>query len=378
MSVSESIDCIEPIRIAHVVGKMVGGGLEATVLNYYRCIDRSKIQYDFIVDNDSTLIPEEIAELGGRVILVPPYQKQLAYQRELYRIFKENNYKIVYSHMNTLSIFPMYVAWKAKIPVRIAHNHSTAGKGELKKNLIKYSLRPFAKIFPNTLCACSTFAGKWLFGQQAMNSGKITIWKNAVNINKFLYSSDTRKRIRKECGIENQFVVAHVGRFIHQKNHEFIVKIFEEIHIMKPETILLLVGSGDRIEEIKNMVSTLNLTDSVMFLGNRSDIADVYQAMDAFVMPSFYEGLGMVAVEAQIAGLPVVCADTIPIEAKISDNMKYLSLHDSVRTWANLVLSFSRGYERKNMKGCAEDLGYDINFAAQKMTKWYCELLDIK
>lgn len=368
----------KPVRVAHVVGKMLGGGLEASVLNYYRNIDRSIIQYDFLVDDDSTLIPEEIEQMGGRVIKIPPYQHQLTYQRALYRILKENNYPLVYSHMNTLSVFSLFAAWRAKVPIRIAHNHSTAGKGEWKKNLMKYSLRPFAKVFPTDLCACTFFAGEWLFGKKVMRQGKVKVWQNAVEIDNFLFDQARRDSMRVELGIEDKYVVAHVGRFIHQKNHEFIVEIFDCIRRKKENAVLLLVGDGELVPMIKDKIRSLGLEKDVIFLGNRSDIANIYQAMDVFVMPSFYEGLGMVAVEAQIAGLPVICADTVPVEAKICDNMKYLRLNDPAEKWANLLLQYTDSFVRKNMKEAAIKAGYDIKPAAQKMTEWYKQILSIK
>lgn len=367
-----------PVRVAHIVGKMVGGGLEATVLNYYRHIDRSKIQYDFFVDSDSVLVPEdEINSLGGRVILIPPYQKPVQYQRELNRLLKKNQYTMVYAHMNTLSIFPLFAAWRAKVPIRVAHNHSTAGKGELKKNLMKYTLRPFAKVFPTNLCACSKFAGKWLFGKKAIRDHQITIWQNAVEVRNFLFSQGIRDKTRKELGVSDKYVIAHVGRFIHQKNHDFIIDIFSEIHRKKSDAVLLLVGSGELMSHIKNRVQSLGLADAVIFTGNISNIANIYQAMDVFLLPSFYEGLGMVAVEAQIAGLPVLCADTVPEEAKICENMQYYSLNDSAEKWADAALSFSKGFVRENMQKNAVEKGYDIEKAAEKMTAWYTQLLNM-
>ena len=280
--------------------------------------------------------------------------------------------------MNTLSVFPLFAAWRAKVPIRVAHNHSTAGKGEWKKNIMKYSLRPFAKVFPTTLCACTNFAGEWLFGKKAMIDGKVTIWQNAVEIDKFLFNLEKRNAVRKKYSIEDRFVVAHVGRFIHQKNHEFIIDIFNEVYKKNNKAVLMLVGSGDLMPMIKEKVHNLGLDSVVLFLGNRSDIADIYQAMDIFVMPSFYEGLGMVAVEAQIAGMPVICADTVPEEARICDNFEYLSLNDSAAVWAQEVLNNAENTERRNMKQAAVEAGYDIDTAAKKMTEWYKTLLHIK
>ena len=176
------------IRIAQVIGKWLGGGVEAVVMNYYRHIDRNKIQFDFICDSDSTNIPyEEIEKLGGKVILVPPYQKVFAYHKELKKIFKENNYKIVHSHINTLSVFPLYAAKCAGVPIRIAHSHSTTNKKEWKKNFIKQILRPFSKIFATHYFACSEYAGRWLFGNKEYDKGKVFLLNNAIDVNRFKY-----------------------------------------------------------------------------------------------------------------------------------------------------------------------------------------------
>ena len=178
-----------PIRVAHIIGKWLGGGVEAVVMNYYRHIDRSKIQFDFLCDEDSTNIPyEEIEQLGGRVILIPPYQKVFKYQKELIRIFKENNYKIVHSHINTLSIFPLRAAKKAGVKVRIAHSHSTTNKKEWKKNLLKQVLRPFSKVYATNYMCCSELAGRWLFGDKTYDSGQVYLLNNAINLDKFKYN----------------------------------------------------------------------------------------------------------------------------------------------------------------------------------------------
>lgn len=177
----------EPIRVAQVVGKMVGG-VEAVVMNYYRHIDRSKVQFDFLVDSDSTLVPrEEIESLGGRVFEIPPYQHVVEYQRELQRLFKEENWKIVHSHINALSVFPLRAAKKAGIPVRIAHSHSTSGKGEFAKNVIKGSLKLFSTRYPTDLAACTEHAGKWLFG-----SSCFTVFNNAIDLNNFSFNRSIR------------------------------------------------------------------------------------------------------------------------------------------------------------------------------------------
>lgn len=270
----------EPIRIAQIMGKWVGGGVESVVMNYYRHIDRTKIQFDFICDSDSTDIPyEEIEKLGGRVILIPPYQHIFKYNKELLKVFKENNYKIVHSNINTLSVFPLRIAKKAKIPVRIAHSHSTSNKKEWKKNLLKNILKPFSKVYANKYMCCSELAGRWLFGDKEYDKGTVYLLNNAIDLNKYKYDVKIRKNKRKELSIKDStFVVGHIGRFVEQKNHRFLIDIFDVIHKRHNNSILLLAGQGPLMDEMKQKVKDLGLEDSVRFLGQRSDAAELYQA----------------------------------------------------------------------------------------------------
>ncbi|WP_304583374.1 glycosyltransferase, partial [Dubosiella newyorkensis] len=204
----------EPIRIAQMMTDMNFGGVEMVVMNYYRNIDRTKVQFDFIVLEGSTIPQrEEIEALGGRIYIVPRYTHLIQYEKAIQKIFKENDYKIVHSHMNTLGIFSLYGAKKAGVPVRILHNHSTAGKGETKKNIIKYILRPFAKIYPTHLCACSKYAGEWVYGKNT----EFKVFNNAIDLDKFKYNEVVRNELRKELDIEKKFVIGHIGRFCYQK-----------------------------------------------------------------------------------------------------------------------------------------------------------------
>ena len=369
----------EPLRIALVIGKLFNGGVENIVMNYYRNIDREKIQYDFIIDGDSTNtdMQNEIINLGGKVIMIPPYQKQFAYQKALYQLFTENHYPLVYSHLNTLSVFPLFAAWRAGIKIRIAHNHSTAGKGEFKRNIMKYSLRPFAKIFPTHLCACSRFAGEWLFGKRAMNSGRVTVWQNAIDTERFAYDESKREDMRRQLHIENKFVVGHAGRFMRQKNHDFLIDIFSEIHKRRSDSVLLLAGDGPLMGSVREKVNRLGLSECVIFPGSVNDIERYYHAMDIFMFPSLYEGLGMSAVEAQISGLPVICSTEVPDEAVICDNIKFIPLRKLASEWAEESLRLSDNHVRSDMSFAAREHGFDIKAQAEKMTRWYCELLNI-
>lgn len=368
----------EPIRVAQIIGKWVGGGVESVVMNYYRHIDRTKIQFDFVCDNDSINIPyDEIKKLGGRIILVPPYQKVFEYQKELIKIFKENNYKIVHSHINTLSIFPLRAAKKAGVPVRIAHSHSTTNKKEWKKNILKQILRPFSKIYATDYMCCSELAGRWLFGNKEYDKGNVYLLNNAIDLDKFKYDEQLRNKKRKELNIKDDtLVIGHIGRFVEQKNHRFLIDIFNEVHKQNNDSLLILVGQGPLMEEIKEKVKNLGLEDYVKFLGQRNDVNELYQVFDVFCLPSLYEGLPVVGIEAQAIGLLCVLSDDMTKETKVLNETKFLSLKQSADIWAKIILNkqlmlLNKNNTTKKMSA----VGYDINIESFKLEKIYKKLI---
>ena len=363
----------EPIRIAQIIGKWVGGGVEAVVMNYYRNIDHEKIQFDFICDSDSTNIPyDEIEKLGGKVILIPPYQKVFKYQKELRKVLRNGNYKIIHSHINTLSVFPLYAAKKVGIPVRIAHSHSTTNKREWKKNMLKQILRPFSKTFATDYMCCSELAGRWLFGDKEYDKGNVYLLNNAIDVDKFKYNEKVRKEKRKELNIQDDtLVIGHVGRFVEQKNHRFLIEIFDEIHKQNNNSILLLAGQGPLMEEMKEKVKKLNLEDNVIFLGQRSDINELYQMFDVFLLPSLYEGLGMVLIEAQCAGLPSFASTEVPKIAKVSDVLDFIDLTTPKEIWVDIILQSINNYKRNNRLKDCQKFGYDINKEVKKLENKY-------
>ena len=366
----------EPIRVAQIVGKWIGGGVESVVMNYYRYIDRTKIQFDFICDEDSTNIPyEEIEKLGGKVILIPPYQKVFKYHKVLKKILKDADYKIVHSHINTLSVFSLFAAKCARIPVRIAHSHSTTNKKEKKKNALKQLLRTFSKLFATDYMCCSELAGRWLFGNKEYDKGNVYLLNNAIDIDKFKYNEEVRKRKREELNIQdNTLVIGNVGRFVEQKNHRFLIDIFNEIHKQNDNSILLLAGQGPLMGEIKIKVKNLGLEKCVKFLGQRKDINELYQAFDVFCLPSLYEGLPVVGVEAQATGLLCVFSKDMTKETKILESTQFLSLNQKASEWAKIILDKSKLNCKKDTSKEMSENGFDINIEANKLEKIYRKL----
>ena len=366
----------EPIRVASVIGRYIGGGVEAVTINYYRNIDKNKVQLDFICDEDSTNIPyEEIEKMGGKVIIIPSYSKPFKYHKALKRVLKEGNYKIIHSNINTLSVFSLFAAKCAGVPVRIAHSHSTTNKKEKKKNLMKQILRPFSKVFATDYMCCSELAGRWLFGNKEYDKGNVYLLNNAIDLDKFKYNESLRKKKRKELSIkDNTLVIGHIGRFVAQKNHDFLIDIFNEIHKKNNNSILLLAGQGPLMEDIKNKVKELNLDDSVKFLGQRNDANELYQAFDVFLLPSLYEGLPVVGVEAQAAGLLCYLSDDMTKETKVLDITKFMSLNNTPKEWADNILDDVKKYKRIDTSKEMTAKNFNIKEEAKKLEEYYLNL----
>lgn len=366
-----------PIRIAQIIGKWVGGGVEAVIMNYYRNIDKSKIQFDFICDSDSTNIPyEEIESLGGKVMLVPPYQKPIKYHKELKRILKENKYEIVHSHISTMSLFSLFAAKCAGVKVRIAHSHSTTNKAEWKKNLMKQVLKHFSRVFATHYMCCSELAGRWLFGNKVYDKGQVYLLNNAIDLDKFKYNEEVRKEKRKELGIKDDtLVIGHIGRFVQQKNHTFLIDIFYEIIKKNEKAIFLLAGQGPLLDEIKERVKSLNLNDCVQFLGQRNDASELYQAFDIFLLPSLYEGLPVVGIEAQASGLLCIFSDDMTKETKVLDSTFFMSLNNTALEWAEKMLESYRNFKRVDTRKEISDNNFNIKEESTKLENYYLDKL---
>ncbi len=361
---------VGPVRVAHVMGKMVGGGVEAVVMNYYRHIDRSRVQFDFLVDEDSAFVPrEEIGSLGGRVFEVPPYQRPFAYARSLESLFADEGWPIVHSHVNALSVFPLRVAARAGVPVRIAHSHSTAGKGEPVKNALKRLLRTQANRYPTHRLACSRYAGEWLFGEGA----GFDVLYNAIELDRFPFNAEVRAEARADLGlVGDELAVGHVGRFMAQKNHTFLLDAFAEVAARRPDAVLLLVGAGELRPSVERRASELGIKGRIRFLGQRDDVERLYQAFDAFALPSLYEGLCLVGIEAQRAGLPCLLSDAITREVDVTGTVRFLPIDDP-SAWADALCALRAGERVPASPERFSD--YDIHAAAGRLAERYLDLV---
>lgn len=362
-----------PIRIAYIIGKMWAGGVETVVFNYYRAINHDKFQFDFYYDEDSTVEPpQDLIEMGARFIKLPPYQNLPMYLKELRIHLKKEKYTIVHSHLNTLSVFPLYAAWKEHVPIRIAHNHSVPGGKEFGRNIAKQILRRFSKLFSTDYFACSEKAGRWMFGNTDFDNGKVFVMKNAVDFEKFVMSEEEISTRKKSLGIDGKVVVGHIGRFTYAKNHKFLLNIFMEMRKQNSSTVLLLVGDGELHDEIVGYINKLGLNEAVVLTGKVRDPENYYKLNDVIVLPSIFEGLSMTAVESQVAGVPCLISNAIPKEAIISDGCLSLDINDAPETWAENAFKLVN----KNISYSHNKNDYDIRIQVKKLEKWYSSKIE--
>ncbi|MEK3760020.1 glycosyltransferase family 1 protein [Paenibacillus sp. FSL P4-0338] len=366
MSVHES-----PLRILHVFGIMNCGGAETFIMNVYRNIDREKIQFDFIVHSeDKGYYDDEIKALGGRIYQVPKFSGRnfLNYVKS-WKLFLEEHseYRIIHSHIrSTASIF-LRLAKKQGLKT-IIHSHSTSS-GTGFSAFVKDTLQLPLRYITDYRFACSRAAGEWLFGNE-----KFDIINNAINSEKYIFNKDSRKLIRNTLGLNGKFVIGHIGRFNAPKNHIFILNVFKKIHELNPNSALLLVGDGDLREELEKKIKELNLMNSVILTGIRNDIPELLHAMDVFLFPSLYEGLGIAVIEAQATGLPCIVSDTLPNEVLITDLVKFISLKESLDYWINEIIATKDAIRNNKFEEIIKS-NYDIKDQVKLIKQFYLKNL---
>jgi len=368
---------LEPIRVLHVFGALNSGGAESRTMDIYRQIDRSLIQFDFLVHtNNKGFFQEEILSMGGRIYCVPRFGLKtiLSYPKELKNFFKNHpEYKIIHGHILSTAFIYQRVAKKNNIPIRIAHSRC-GSRSELNlTNIIKETCKRLSRYYVTEKFAVSDTAAVSAFGKNDVASGNVKILPNAIKAKRYTYNEEVRVKKRVEFDLVDKFVIGHIGRFSSQKNHRFILDTFKEIHQRLPNSRLMLVGDGELRESIERKIRDLGLNSSVILTGVRSDVPELLQAMDVLIFPSLFEGLPGVVLEAQAAGLPSVISDKITKEVKITDLVKYYSLDESPKKWAELIIEFSKGYRRRNTYHEIVNAGYDIDSVAQWYQNFYLE-----
>ena len=360
------------IRVLHIVGIMNQGGIETLLMNLYRNIDRSIVQFDFLVhSNNEGYFNKEIISLGGKIYsIINPFSLKgmFQYNKELSSFFKKHTeYTIVHSHMNTFSGIILSVAKNAGVNIRIAHSHATGISNPIRRPM-GIIAKHFGEDAITNSFACSRDAAKWNFNK---TSEKTYIFKNTIDIEKYRFSKKTRMLYRNKLGLKNKHVVGHIGRFDKIKNHSFLIDIHAKLIKKQENTVLLLIGEGPLLTYIQKKVHDLNIDNSVIFLGNRNDVEKLLCAMDLFILPSINEGLGIVAIEAQTSGLPCFVSDALPPETKVSSLLNYLPLSKGTDYWASYIQEKITSRNRDNAYIEVKKQDYDIKKSAEWLKNFY-------
>ncbi len=361
------------MRVAQVIGKLAAAGVEAVVNNYYCSMNTERIQFDYFIDEDSELAPpQEMIDRGARYFVVPSTRHAAARVRALTALFRENHYAIVHAHMNTLNLPVLYAAWRADVPVRISHNHSAAAPEEKARTLLKLMLRPTAGWFATDRMACGEQAAVWMFGKKAVEAGRVTVLPNAIDAAAFAYDAAGRDSLRRQWGFDaDMVVIGHVGRFMPQKNHAFLLTCFAQYHKRHANSRLLLVGGGELKEQVQRQAETLGIGGAVCMAGVHKDMRQVYSAMDIFALPSLYEGLPMVCLEAQANGLPCLMSDRVTAETAVTPEAVFLPLDHGPEPWC---AAFERADRQKDRAGGVEAVrraGRDVRQTGIQLERLY-------
>ncbi len=366
----------EPLRVLNVTTVLRAAGIESFIMNMYRNIDREKVQFDFMVMRDEKeFYDDEIKKLGGKKFTIHVHSKNtlikiLKESRELYKFLKNNHYSVVHIHYTTpLRAFYLLAAKKAGVPVRIYHSHSAEVSGKSSAKLAIYSFcREKINKWATDFFACSKAAAQWMYVKEGLEKSEVIY--NGIDINKFKFDENVRKEVRKELNMENNFIIVHTGRFLEQKNHKFVIEIFKSLKKKCPKAKLLLLGTGDLVDDMKKLVEKYSLSGDVEFLGVRSDVNRILNAADCYVMPSLYEGLPVAAVEAECSGLPCILSTNITKEVALTNKVKFLDLDENIENWCQTILKL-KDNPRMDCSNDIKKSGYDVHEVALNLQKFY-------
>lgn len=381
----------ETIRVLHVLGGVGLGGAESRIMDLYRQMDRDEIQFDFLVhsaamnhsqhtgsdknDNNvrkSEFYDEEIHQLGGRIYVLPKFKvyNYFSYRKAIQDFFREHHaFRVVQGHMTSTAGIYLPIAKKHGIPITVAHARNAGVEKGLKGIATKFFRRNLARQ-ADYCFACSKLAGEDVFGKEAVRACHVKIIHNAIDAAGFTYDPKRRAEMRERLGLVNELVIGHVGRFNYQKNHPYLIDIFAALCEIRQDAVLLLLGEGPDQENIRAKCNTLGIADKVRFLGNQRRPQDYYQAMDMFLLPSYFEGLPGVLVEAQAAGLKCFVSDTITREAAATDLVTYLGIEQPARNWAKRIVE-ATDYKRQDTYQIMKEAGFDVKTQAAGYRLFY-------
>lgn len=363
----------KPIRIVHNIASLHLGGSQAFVMNVYRNIDRSKVQFDFVVTPETKEgFYDEITNLGGKIFTCPRYKgtNHIQYNKWWDDFFnKHPEYKVIHGHVRSTASIYLKIAKKHEL-VTIAHSHSTSngnGISATVKRIIQLPIRKQADF----LFACSDKAGKWLFGEKAITQQNYYMIPNGVDLKRFEFDINKRNQMRMTLGIkEDTMILGHIGRLSTPKNHKFLLNVFNQYHKINSNSKLLLVGDGELFESIKQHINKLDINDAVIMTGSKQNTEDYYQIMDIFLFPSLWEGLPVSVVEAQANGLQCIISDVITHDVDLTALIQYLPLDEKL--WLGAI---TEAHKKKRIGLTSEDKvrlqPFDAITVANKLQEFY-------
>lgn len=366
-----------PIHVLHVLGNTQLGGAESRVMDLYRHLDRSKVQFDFLVHTDQEgHFDQEITGLGGRIYRVPRFRlyNYFSYRRAVKDFFAaHHDFCAVQGHITSTAAIYLPIAKKSGIPVTIAHARSAGVDKGIKGKVTRWMRRRLSRK-TDYMFTCSQLAGISVFGEKAVREGRTVFIPNAIDCGLFSYDQELRDRVREELGISGKYVIGHVGRFHYAKNHEYLLKVFARLcqrsKQKERDYVLILLGEGAGMEPAHALARELGVEDKVFFLGNHGDVYRYYQAMDYFVYPSRFEGLPGTVVEAQSAGLRCLMSDSICQEVMVTELVKAMSIEEDPDQWASYIEN-TADYSRRSYAQEMRQAGFDVEAQARIMTDFY-------
>ncbi|MGB4660441.1 MAG: glycosyltransferase [Mobilitalea sp.] len=356
------------------------GGITQYAMNNWEYIDRDKFQFDFATLSKKLDFEDKLIKDGCRVHYITCYaeENEEQFTKEMNHILEEG-YDVIHLHTSYWKSFLVEeIANKRGVPKIIVHSHSTMidilddEKREEAIRLHMLRRSQFSESMATEFVACSKSAADWLYGDQ-ISKHKIRILKNAIDVKKFDYNEEVRLKYRKDFGLEDCFVLGNIGRFAFQKNHEFLIDLFNEVYRNLESARLLLIGTGELENDMKEKVLNYGIQDKVLFLGKRDDVNNLFQAMDLFVLPSNFEGLALVLIEAQAAGLKCIASAEVSKEVAVTKNIGFLPL--SQEQWINKIIEYSDGYQRECMRDIITKEGYNIADQIIELEKFYSEFI---
>lgn len=373
----------EPIRVLHYIKHLDSGGGETLVYNLYKNINRNKIQFDFLVNQrEKEKLNEKIETLGGRIIPLIEYEptstvvKIVRCMKNLYKFLKYNEYKIIHIHCsNGQGLLYSWIAKKAGVAIRIVHIHNTEVEGEFKlaKLMFHKMCRMLFMNAPTDYFACSEMAARWLYSKKIINNKSYVILKNGVEIDKYLFDLNIRNIYRKKLGWDDKKILINIGRMEVQKNQKFLVRIFDKIISLDENYRLIIIGKGSLENQILEVIKQLHLEKYIKVISYTDEIEKYLWASDIFVLPSVSEGLGIVAIEAQAAGLPTIVSDSVPKEAFVTKLIHSIPLQNDEYSWAKKISNVSINNKRDADIKDIKSNGFDIADSSSFLQKYYLE-----